>query len=153
MNNQVNIFNEHNFSLEKFPDLALAIFDQTLKVTEQKKADYEIAVIFIDENLSLHLNKTYRKKNYVADVLSFNNKNENDFLNQESEDLGDIYICYPKAKKQANDYEHSLTRELSFLFLHGLLHNLGYDHEIKEDEKIMFDLQKTILNALHIFRN
>lgn len=152
-NNQVNIFNKFDFFLEKFSDLSLKILNETLKVTKQKNINYEIAVIFVDEKISLNLNQTYRKKNYVADVLSFNNKIEDDFLNQEDEDLGDIYICYPKAKKQANDYQHNLTRELSFLFLHGLLHNLGYDHEIKEDEEIMFALQKRILNALHIFRN
>ncbi|MGL5268569.1 MAG: rRNA maturation RNase YbeY [Spiroplasma sp.] len=153
MSNQVNIFNEQDFFLEKFPNLVADILNQTLKVIHKKDTDYEVAVIFIDENLSLNLNRTYQKKDYVADVLSFNNKDDNNFVSQENNDLGDIYICYPKAKRQAKEYQHSLTRELSFLFLHGLLHNLGYDHDSKEDEKIMFGLQKIILNDLHIFRN
>ena len=59
--------------------------------------------------------------------------------------LGDIYISVEKAIEQANEYGHSVKRELSFLFVHGLLHLLGYDHMNEEDEKVMFDLQEKIL--------
>ena len=59
--------------------------------------------------------------------------------------LGDIYISVDKAKEQAEEYGHSLKRELSFLFVHGLLHLLGYDHMTEEDEKVMFRLQDEIL--------
>lgn len=153
MSNQVNIFNRENFPLENFPKLANAILEETLNRTKKESNNSEVSAVFIDEALSLYLNKTYRNKDYVADVLSFSNKDERDILNQESEDLGDVFICYPKAKKQAEEYQHSLIRELSFLFLHGLLHNLGYDHEIKADEDVMLGLQTEILNELKIFRN
>ena len=59
--------------------------------------------------------------------------------------LGDIYISVEKAVEQAKEYGHSVNRELSFLFVHGLLHLLGYDHMNEEDEKVMFDLQEKIL--------
>ena len=59
--------------------------------------------------------------------------------------LGEIYISFDKAREQALAYGHSLDRELKFLFVHGLLHLLGYDHMTKEDEKIMFALQDEIL--------
>lgn len=152
MSNEVNIFNDQNFLLENFENLATLILNHTLTTIDKKGSDYEVAVIFVDEKTSLDLNQNYRKKDYVADVLSFANREEESFNYQESNDLGDVYICYPKAKKQSEEYQHSLTRELSFLFLHGLLHNLGYDHETKKDEKIMFNLQKLILNQLKIFR-
>jgi probable rRNA maturation factor len=61
--------------------------------------------------------------------------------------LGDIIISVPKAMEQAEEYGHSLKRELGFLALHGLLHLLGYDHETEADEKEMFDKQKEILDA------
>ncbi|MBE4703897.1 rRNA maturation RNase YbeY [Spiroplasma platyhelix] len=153
MSNQVNVFNEQNYALENFPNFALSILNQTLVTIKNQHANSEVAVVFIDEAKSLELNQTYRKKDYVADVLSFSNKDEKDLVEEESNDLGDVFICYPKAKKQAEEYQHSLTRELSFLFLHGLLHNLGYDHENKVDEEVMFGLQKRILNELKIYRN
>ena len=59
--------------------------------------------------------------------------------------LGEIYISFDKAREQALAYGHSLDRELKFLFVHGLLHLLGYDHMTKEDEKVMFALQDQIL--------
>jgi probable rRNA maturation factor len=59
--------------------------------------------------------------------------------------LGEILICLPQAKRQAKEYGNTEQRELSFLFVHGLLHLLGYDHMKKEDEEIMFPLQEKIL--------
>ena len=60
-------------------------------------------------------------------------------------DLGEIYICIDVAKENALQYKNSLNRELSFLFVHGLLHLLGYDHMKQEDEEVMFHLQDIIL--------
>ena len=59
--------------------------------------------------------------------------------------LGDIFICQNKIEEQAFDYGHSIEREAAFLFVHGFLHLLGYDHETKNDEEEMFNLQKLIL--------
>ncbi len=66
--------------------------------------------------------------------------------------LGEIYICIPRMKQQAIEYQHSEKRELSFLAVHGLLHLLGYDHMNKEEEKVMFELQELILNGADIKR-
>ena len=64
-----------------------------------------------------------------------------------------IYICDEVAIRQANEYNHSLRRELAFLFTHGLLHLFGYDHvNSEEEEKIMFTLQDEILNEVEIKR-
>ena len=59
--------------------------------------------------------------------------------------LGEIYISIDKALEQAKEYGHSEKREFCFLFVHGLLHLLGYDHMNSEDEKVMFGLQDIIL--------
>ena len=64
----------------------------------------------------------------------------------------EIYICIPRMKQQAIEYQHSEKRELSFLAVHGLLHLLGYDHMNKEEEKVMFELQELILNGADIKR-
>ena len=67
-------------------------------------------------------------------------------------ELGDILISYETMLRQADDYGHSIEREMCFLFTHGLLHLLGYDHMEKDDEKEMFALQNEILEGLGILR-
>ena len=67
--------------------------------------------------------------------------------------LGDIIICLPRAKAQAKEYGHSLKREVAFLALHSLLHLLGYDHMMPEDEQQMTALQTEILDKLNIKRS
>ena len=62
--------------------------------------------------------------------------------------LGEIFICVPRALQQAQEIGNTPERELSFLFVHGLLHLLGYDHMTQEDEDVMFPLQEKILSAL-----
>ena len=97
------------------------------------------------------LNKEYRNVDKVTDVLSFPLMTEDDF-NDDFIDLGDIVICKEVAKLQAKKYNHSYIREVCFLSLHGLLHLLGYDHIEKDEEKIMTDLQKEILQDLKVNR-
>ena len=150
--NIVNIYNNHNYDIKNFNILSENILNTVANKLKQK-ITWCIAVIFNDEQTSIELNKMYRHKDYVPDVLSFGNNND-DFpnININIRDLGDVYICYPKAVAQAHEYGHSLIRELSFLFIHGLLHTLGYDHQNNLEEKIMFDLQDEILNILRITR-
>ena len=66
--------------------------------------------------------------------------------------LGDIMICYDRATEQAKEYGHSLTRELSFLAVHGVLHLLGYDHMTEADERIMREKQTAILESRGVTR-
>ncbi len=66
--------------------------------------------------------------------------------------LGDIVISYEHVLKQAEEYAHTVKRELSFLILHSILHLFGYDHMTDEDRVIMEEVQKDILNELGITR-
>ena len=66
--------------------------------------------------------------------------------------MGDIYIAIDVAYLQAEEYGHSKIREVCFLATHGLLHLLGYDHMNEDDEKIMFDKQREILDGYEVFR-
>lgn len=150
--NIVNIYNDHNYDIKNFNILSENILN-AVAIKLKQKITWCIAVIFNDEQTSIELNKMYRHKDYVPDVLSFGNSDD-DFpnINIDIKDLGDVYICYSKAVAQAQEYGHSLIRELSFLFIHGLLHTLGYDHQNSAEEKVMFDLQDEILNILGITR-
>ena len=67
--------------------------------------------------------------------------------------IGDIVISLDRAKEQAEDYGHSLERELGFLALHGFLHLNGYDHQTEEEEAEMTGLQQEILDAYGLTRN
>lgn len=110
-------------------------------------------VIIID-NAEIHeINKTYRGIDRETDVISFALEDDDTFIElPDIRILGDIYISLDKAREQASNYNHSLKRELSFLMIHGLLHLLGYDHMNKDDEEIMFKLQKELLDEYGIKR-
>lgn len=121
-----------------------------LKHEDVKNACFSI--IFVDSNEIQRINKEYRGMDKVTDVISFALEDTKDAIDNDIRVLGDIYICIPRMLEQAEDYGHSIKRELSFLTVHGLLHLLGYDHMNKEEEKVMFALQELILNEAGITR-
>ncbi len=113
----------------------------------------EISLLLTDDAAIQELNRDYRGKDAPTDVLSFPmNEGEDALLPEEGNLLlGDIVISLEKAAAQAELYGHSLERETVFLFIHGLLHLLGYDHERGiEAEKEMFAWQEQIIAALGI---
>ncbi len=110
--------------------------------------DREVSVAFVSEDEIRNINKTYRNKDCITDVISFAFDEEG----FKSEALGDIIICTEKARKQAFEFNHSLMREMCFLYCHGLLHLLGYDHQSEAEEEVMFKMQEDVLEALGIRR-
>ena len=127
-------------------------------------------VLEIDNKLSLSLtlclsdyiwklNKEYRGIDKETDVLSFaieDGSDEDDLLDMIDltgvREIGDIIINLDRVESQANEYGHSKRREMCFLFTHGLLHLLGYDHMNQNEEKVMFELQDKVLKNLGINR-
>ena len=109
-------------------------------------------VIIVDNDYIHKLNKEYRGIDRPTDVISFALEDEVDNVKLDFRVLGDIYISLDKTYEQAKLYNHSFLRELSFLTIHGLLHLLGYDHMVKEDEEIMFKKQDELLNEFGIVR-
>ena len=102
------------------------------------------------------INREYRNIDRPTDVISFAFLDNDDLPPIKGAPilLGDIYICKEIAIKQAEEYNHSLRRELAFLYTHGLLHLFGYDHVNNQDEeKLMFSLQDKILNKVNIKRS
>ncbi|CDF10893.1 probable rRNA maturation factor [Mycoplasma sp. CAG:776] len=126
------------------------VIKRVLKHEEVKNAYFSI--IFVDLEEIQRINKEYRGLDRITDVISFALEDTEDHIDNNVRILGDIYICIPQMKEQANVYGHSIKRELSFLTVHGLLHLLGYDHMNKEEEKIMFGLQELVLNEAGITR-
>lgn len=126
------------------------VINHTLEVMDAKESIFTI--IFVTPEEIHELNKQYRGVDRVTDVISFALEDAHDVSLTDVRVLGDIYICIDRMKEQALEYGHSETRELSFLTVHGLLHLLGYDHQTKEDEEVMFGIQRKILSDLNINR-
>lgn len=138
-----NIYNETTYNLEKEEKVIKSILKYMIRHEKLKKIYFNVIIV---DNPYIHkINKEYRNTDRETDVISFALEDEKSENFSNIRILGDIYISIDKAKEQANLYNHSLERELSFLAVHGLLHLLGYDHMNKEDEKIMFTKQKEIL--------
>ena len=141
--NKFEIIDEYGYKDYSILD---KVFKRTLKLENVKNAFF--SVVLVDEKTIQDINRDYRGIDKVTDVISFafedNDKKEYNNIRI----LGEIYICIPRMKEQAIMYGHSEIRELAFLGVHGLLHLLGYDHMVKEDEEIMFGKQEMILNGL-----
>lgn len=129
-----------------------AIIEQALK-TLHIEDDVEVSCVLVDDERIHEINREYRHIDRSTDVISFAMEDNDQFyVEGMPRTLGDIFISVDHAKKQAEEYGHSLRREMCFLFTHGILHLLGYDHMTDEQEKEMFDLQDEILGALSIER-
>ncbi|WP_342275051.1 rRNA maturation RNase YbeY [Spiroplasma endosymbiont of Cantharis lateralis] len=131
------------------------LFNKLLKAAKQIldiNQSLSFSVNYIDEIKSRQLNMEYREKDYVGDVISFPIDDDFGIYNQlDFKEVGDIFITFSEAKNKASKYKHSIEVEMAWLFVHGLLHILGYDHEISiEDEKVMFDLTDKILDKENI---
>ncbi|MDO5515436.1 MAG: rRNA maturation RNase YbeY [Staphylococcus xylosus] len=125
------------------------------KKQENIEEEAELSVTFVDKKEIQEINKMYRDKDKVTDVISFALEEDEPEITglDMPRVLGDIIICTDVAKEQADNYGHSFERELGFLALHGFLHLLGYDHMNEQDEKEMFGRQEQILNAYGLTRD
>lgn len=150
-----------------------AIYDEVQRVIEKvlvlEKVPYavEVSLIVVDEEEIQAINAEHRDIDRVTDVLSFpqieplsngvidwENLETAGYMNLDTNDLmlGDIVLCEAVAKQQAENYNHSLTREVCFLVAHSMLHLLGYDHMNEQDEALMIAKQKEVLDDLGICR-
>lgn len=111
--------------------------------------DIEMSCLLVDDQRIHEINREYRHIDRSTDVISFALEDSEQFyVEGMARNIGDIFISVDHAIAQAEEYGHSLRREMCFLFTHGLLHLLGYDHMNETDEKEMFQLQDVILNEI-----
>ena len=146
---ELDFVNNGPKAYDKFEEVFNGLYVKIFKHLGIK--DEFITDLTIVNNKEIHkINREFRNVDRPTDVISFA------FRDEESErllkggpiSLGQIIISYEKAEEQVKEYGHSLLREMSFLFTHGVLHLLGYDHMKKEDEVVMFRLQDEILGGL-----
>ena len=147
---KVNIVNEVEIEELKIKKILKRISKCVNKV-EKIKGRHVVSFIIVDEARIWEINKQYRNIDRPTDVISFAeiDAEENRILPLE---MGDIFICKEKVFAQASEYGHSIEREFAFLATHGLYHLLGYDHQTKDEEDIMFEKQEKVLTKLNIGR-
>jgi rRNA maturation RNase YbeY len=130
----VEINNQTQFKINQ--SLIKKIAERVIGILK-RKTNLSIAVVGRQE--MRRLNRSYRKRDKMTDVLSF-------------EELNEIVICYPQVRKQAKMAGHSINDEMTLLLVHGLLHLLGYDHQNKKQaikmqwlaDKILAKLRKSV---------
>lgn len=123
-----------------------------------KSEEIGLSLVITDDRHIRELNRRFRGVDAPTDVLAFPLEREGERGEEESSFivaaeasapyLGDVVISYPRAVLQAQEYGHSLERELSLLIIHGVLHLLGYDHADEEERARMWARQDDILRQL-----
>jgi len=108
-------------------------------LANEKKNKTELSIVLVGPKRIKELNKKYRKKDKVTDVLSFT-------YNKSS---GEIVICLQEVKKNAKSFGETFEKELTRVLIHGTLHLLGYDHELSNgEEKKMEKKQEYYLSLI-----
>jgi probable rRNA maturation factor len=109
-----------------------------------------LSMVITDDEAVQELNRQFRGVDAPTDVLAFGGGEESEFVTAPDEPtyLGDVVISYPQAVVQAEEYGHSVDRELALLAAHGVLHLLGYDHRDEVERAEMWARQNKILSLM-----
>src|SRR5690554_3920437 len=129
-------------------DLLEKVIETSLKM-ENMSLDYEISVSFVTNDEIRELNSQFRNIDKETDVLSFPLEDE---FETGIRILGDIVLSVEKAMDQAEEFGHTVERELAYLTAHSTLHLMGYDHMNDDEKSIMRQKEKAIMKALQIFK-
>lgn len=161
----IQINNEIDFVLEEKIMTSINNVIKSVLSSENIPTNIEVSISFVSPEEIKHINNTYRNINKETDVLSFpiidfsqNYEDVQDLfddnINLDTNNimLGDIIISVERALQQSVEYNHSLEREICFLVVHSMLHLLGYDHMLVDEEKIMISKQKEIMMKARISR-
>ena len=145
----LNIINKTKYNdFKRYYKLLDEYYRKTRKVLKLDD-NYALSLIIVGPRAIKAINRDYRKIDKETDVISFASLDDGlDNVYDGVVELGDIFINRNRVLSQAKEYGHSIKREFIFLYVHGLLHLLGYDHMKPEDEKKMFALQKKIIGDL-----
>ncbi|MBQ2640324.1 MAG: rRNA maturation RNase YbeY [Bacilli bacterium] len=148
--NKVEFYNKTDNNIDELDEIKRVI---NYAIKKERLENVSFNIIIVNNKYIHKLNKEYRNIDRETDVITFALEDDDSLIiGDQSRVLGDIYISIDKAKEQAKEYNHSLLRELSFLAVHGFYHLLGYDHQTKEEEEVMFRKQEEVLDECKIKR-
>ncbi|VEU75696.1 metal-dependent hydrolase [Mycoplasmopsis maculosa] len=123
---------------------------QTYFKLENKEISVDVLITNNEEIKKL--NKKFRNKDYATDILSFDFSGKDIYKNLPIFPLGELIISHEKVKQQAKEFNHSIKREYCYLFTHGLVHLMGFDHELEEERIQMNKIVDDIFKPLNINR-
>ena len=115
-----------------------------------------LTLILVDDDEIREINRRHRQIDRPTDVLSFPLIDGTDGFALPPgapRELGDVVVSYPRAVAQAEEYGHSVERELAYLVVHGVLHILGHDHEIPAEQAVMRAREEAALGAVGLVRS
>ena len=144
--------------MEQAADVALKTEFGKEKDTDSFENEPEVSVTIVDDAEILELNREYREKDSVTDVLSFPQFEGHDDLLEDLLDdemstlIGDVVICYDQAQRQAEEYGTGITREVLYLFVHSIMHLFGYDHMEEDEKAVMRAREEEVLSAIGVKR-
>ncbi|NMB03085.1 MAG: rRNA maturation RNase YbeY [Tissierellia bacterium] len=122
---------------------------ETVLTVENLLQAGEVSISLVSDDEIRQLNRDYRNKDQVTDVLSFPQVESLDEARQANYlFLGDIVINLDQVIRQAKEFQHSEARELSYLTVHSLYHLLGFDHETDDEKLAMRKKEKYIMQIL-----
>lgn len=131
-----------------------SVIEKSIEVESLEEFTCEVSILFVDNEKIREINKKERSKDVSTDVLSFpqyESIKDADELDEELF-LGDIVISVEQAIEQANDFGHSIERELCYLTVHSMFHLFGYDHDTDENTIEMRQMEELVLNSFGIIR-
>lgn len=140
---QVNIVKRSSYRIPRqfLQDWMKRLVLEMGRTTDHGKVGKSLTIAFVEESEMKALNKQFRNKNKVTDVLSFEGFGDGD--------LGDLVLCGAVLQRQAQEHNFTSRQELGYLVIHGLLHLLGYEHEgAPKKAKLMFSLQDRLFDKL-----
>lgn len=148
------LYNDEKFAAGMLADRFMAAALLCLENEGIASDNVEISLSFVSKEEIHSLNKLYRNVDNHTDVLSFPLVEDFDDLDGDEDVLlGDVVICPEKAYEQAEEYGHSRERELVYLFVHSVLHLLGYDHMDEEEKAQMRAFEEKVMTALELERS
>lgn len=139
------IINPPTFSFDE--KIVKTIFE-IIDLFQEKKQNWTLNIVFVDEKTIQELNNNYRKKDYITDVLSFNYYDEFDSL-KDDDIAWELVFCEEKIKSQGLEYGLWEEKEFYKLLIHSILHIIWYDHEDNDDYNIMKSIEEEVWNKIY----
>lgn len=141
----LQIFNESDAEVPLSQSLAEFILET---IAEHENAMFDLVeLVYVDEREIVRINKEHLDRDYITDIISFRYDDGADTGNNESIE-GTLFCCAPRIIEQSEEFNETTEREFQRIFVHGLLHLIGYEDDTKPSKEEMTQLENKYLGLL-----